>query len=164
MVVLWGFLPVNNANINNEECTHTCTPSTDVNATYFVGLISGLLPNRNDGRSSAIVPFRRRNISVRSNPAGQDYNALLDLNKRLHPHKATVFIRYLPVISRGRSKTSENLRSSTLRGGHEPSRGKQPRNCLCWVQMFIYILKHFWLGLQKRQWIHHEIISTVHFL
>lgn len=72
---------MNNANINNEECTHTCTPSTDVNATYFVGLISGLLPNRNDGRSSVIVPFRRRNTSVRSNPAGQDYNALLDLNK-----------------------------------------------------------------------------------
>lgn len=38
---------------------------------YFVGLISGLLPNRNEGRSSVTVPLRRRNFSVRSNPANK---------------------------------------------------------------------------------------------
>lgn len=45
---------------------HTCEYNT-----HFVGLMSGLLPKRNDGRSSAIVPFRRRNFSVRSNPVNR---------------------------------------------------------------------------------------------
>lgn len=40
-------------------------------ATHFVGLMRGLLPKRNDGRSSVIVPFRRRNFSVRSNPVNR---------------------------------------------------------------------------------------------
>lgn len=38
-------------------------------AAHLVGLMRGLLPKRNDGRSSETVPFRRRNFSVRSNPA-----------------------------------------------------------------------------------------------
>lgn len=40
-------------------------------ATHFVGLMRGLLPKRNDGRSSVIVPFRRRNFSVRSTPVNR---------------------------------------------------------------------------------------------
>lgn len=38
-------------------------------AAHLVGLMRGLLPKRNDGRTSETVPFRRRNFSVRSKPA-----------------------------------------------------------------------------------------------
>lgn len=42
-------------------------------------------------------------------------------------HNAIVFIQNIPVISRGRSRTSENRCSSTLRWGQRPSREKPPR-------------------------------------
>lgn len=45
-------------------------------AAYLVGLIRGLLPKRNDGRSSETVPFRRRNFSVRSKPADGVYKEM----------------------------------------------------------------------------------------
>lgn len=54
--------------------------NTHEDATHFVDLMRGLLPKRNDGRSSEIVPFRRRNFSVRSNPVNRITKGLLDSN------------------------------------------------------------------------------------
>lgn len=56
---------------NDAENKHACKRNIHKDATHFVGLMRGLLPNRNDGRSSVIVPFRRRNFSVRSNPVNR---------------------------------------------------------------------------------------------
>lgn len=48
--------------------THVHT-HTLAGTTHLVGFMRGLLPKRKDGSSSATVPFRSRNFSVRSNPA-----------------------------------------------------------------------------------------------
>lgn len=125
-------------------------------ATHSVGLMSEPLPKRNDGRSSVIVPFRRRNFSVRSNPGetGEQVchwnrNKLMLFTKPLSPFRTYL---WCPGDDPTHQKTCGPLHSegdkSHLEGNH------QEVGCA-----FIYNSEQFGV-LRKRRW---SIASRIHF-
>lgn len=134
---------------------HTIHTHTLVGTTHLVGFMRGLLPKRKDGSSSATVPFRRRNFSVRSNPARRENlvrSKAAEVIFREQPRPTD----YVPVIFRGRPRMSENLRSSTMRAGHEPSKRKRSVE-KCIVGLFCFFLKtdltlHRTLFGEKNRW------------
>lgn len=94
-------------------------------ATHLVGLMRGLLPKRNDGRSSETVPFRRRKCSVRSNPGDGLIKGQVSKGQCLYIQAAWLTAPNPPVSSRGWSKVLEKRCSSTPRAGQEPPAEKE---------------------------------------
>lgn len=119
----------------NKHTTHTL-----VGMTHLVGFMRGLLPKRKDGSSSATVPFRRRNFSVRSNPARKRRTLFIE---EVIFKEWSCPIGHIPVIFRGRPRMSENLCSSTMRAGHEPSKRKRTAEKLFffWLQMSVFFFQ-----------------------